>query len=171
MHESLAIHDAFRRGDLEALKTLLGNPSDFPNCRGPAGIGDNLLEYAIYHGPLPFIRALLEVGADPNYGDHGGFPSLIAALSCRERADRYEVLDMLLAFGADVQQRGHNDYTPLHFAAVLEDLRAMNLLIAHGADLGARTRIDDYTTPLGEAENLGRGQAIAFLKEIAGRRS
>lgn len=167
MHESLAIHEAFKRGDLEALKSLLGSPADFPNCRGPSGIGGNLLEYAIYHSPLPFIRALLEAGADPNYDDYAGFPSLLAALSGREGPDRYDVLDMLLDFGADVAQRGHNDYTPLHMAAVQEDLRAMELLLAHGADLEARTRIDDYATPLEEAVYLRRPRAVAFLKQAA----
>ena len=66
MHESLAIHDAYLRGDLDALKTLLGNPADFPNCKGPPGMGEIILEYAIYHSPLSFIRELLEIGADPN---------------------------------------------------------------------------------------------------------
>ena len=81
MHQALAIHEAYRRGDLEGLKALLGDPPDFPNCRGPAGIGEIILEYAIYHGPLAFIRTLLEQGADPNYQDRAGVPALIAALS------------------------------------------------------------------------------------------
>ncbi len=55
-------------------------------------MGEIILEHAIYHSPLPFIRALLELGAEPNYQDHAGFPSLIAALSCRERGDTYELL-------------------------------------------------------------------------------
>ncbi len=29
----------------------------------------------------------------------------------------YEILELLLSFGADIQQRGHNDYTPLNYAA------------------------------------------------------
>lgn len=167
MHKSLAIHDAYKRGDLEALKTLLGNPPDFPNCQGPPGMGEIILEYAIYHSPLFFIRELLELGADPNYGDHAGFPSLIATLSSSDRPDMYEILELLLSFGADIQQRGHNDYTPLHYAAGMEDIRAMELLLAHGADLNARTRIDDCVTPLEEMEILGREQAAAFLRKAA----
>jgi ankyrin repeat protein len=127
--------------------------------------GEIILEYAIYHSPLPFIRQLLELGADPNYGDSAGFPSLIAALSSTERADRYKILELLLAYGADIQQRGLNDYTPLHYAACIEDIPAMELLISRGADLHARTRIDDYATPLEEMEILGRGKAIEFLRE------
>ena len=169
--DSLAIHDAYLRGDLEALKTLLGHPPDFPNCKGPPGAGEIILEYAIYHSPLAFIRELLELGADPNYGDHAGFPSLIAALSCRDRPDRYEILALLLSFGADVQQHGHNDYTPLHYAAGLEDIRAMEILLAHGADLDARTRIDDCATPLEEMEILGREESVAFLRKAASRKT
>ena len=167
MHKSLAILDAYKRGDLEALKTLLGNPPDFPNCQGPPGMGEIILEYAIYHSPLFFIRELLELGADPNYGDHAGFPSLIATLSSSDRPDMYEILELLLSFGADIQQRGHNDYTPLHYAAGMEDIWAMELLLTHGADLNARTRIDDCVTPLEEMEILGREQAAAFLRKAA----
>jgi len=72
--EAIAIHEAYKRGDLEALKALLGSQ-------------EIDLEYAIYHSPLSFVRALLELGADPNYGDHAGFPSLIAAIST-ERPDK-----------------------------------------------------------------------------------
>ena len=79
----------------------------------------------------------------------------------------YEILELLLSSGADVQQRGHNDYTPLHYAAAMEDMRAMELLLAHGADLNARTRIDDYATPLEEMEILGREKAAAFLRKAA----
>lgn len=164
MHPSLAIDEAYKRGDLQALKRLLGDPADFPNCRGPQGVGEIVLEYAIYHSPVSFIRTLLELGADPNYEDHAGFPSLIAALSCTDRPDRYEILEMLLSFGADVQQRGINDYTPLHYAANVQDIPAMELLLAHGADLAARTTIDEYTTPLQEAELLDRKQSAEFLR-------
>jgi ankyrin repeat protein len=166
MHDALAIHEAYKRGDLAALKRLLGDPPDFPNCRGPAGVGEIILEYAIYHSPLCFIRTLLNLGADPNYQDHAGFPSLIAALSSG-RADRYEIVNLLLAFGADSQQRGLNDWTPLHHAAATEDVEAIELLLAHGADPNARTRIDHYATPLEEAEHLGRSAAVRLLRELA----
>ena len=165
MHEASAIHDAFKRGDLAALKALLGDPPDFPNCRGPAGVGELILEYAIYHSPLPFIRTLLERGANPNYEDHAGFPSSIAALSSG-RADRYEIARLLLAFGADIQARGLNDWTPLHYAAANDDLDGVRLLLAHGADPNARTRIDALATPLEEALHLGRAAAVRLLRDL-----
>jgi uncharacterized protein len=163
--DPLTIHEAYRRGDLDALRAALGNPPDFPNCRGPQAVGEIILEYAIYHSPLPCVRALLELGADPNYQDHAGFPSLIAALS-GARADRYQIIELLLSFGADIQQRGINDYTPLHYAAATDDLRATELLLAHGADPGARTGIDHHATPLEEAEILGRSKAAQTLRTL-----
>jgi hypothetical protein len=90
MSDADAIDDAYKRGDLAALKAALGDPPDFPNCRGPRGGGEIVLEYAIYHSPLAFIRRLLELGAEANYRDHAGFPSLIAALSSG-RPERYEI--------------------------------------------------------------------------------
>lgn len=165
MCRSIAIHEAYRRGDLAALKTLLGDPPDFPNCSGPRGMGEIILEYAIYWSPLAFIRTLLELGADVNYGNPAGFPSLIAALST-EREDMLQLLALLLSFGADLRQRGNNDYTPLHYAAALDDPQAIELLLAHGADPQARTNVDDYATPLEEAENLGRRKAAEALRRF-----
>ena len=92
------------------------------------------LEYAIYHSPLPFIRTLLEIGANPNPADHTGFPPLIAALSCSRpqpgspgRSDVVDIIELLLSFGADPNQRGLNDYTPLHMAVSEHNLPAIEL--------------------------------------------
>ncbi len=162
--------DAFHRGDVEALRAALGNPDGFPNVRGPKGIECCCLQYAIYHSPLTFIHALLELGADPNYDDLDGFPSLVAALSFagdgsdRSQADVHQLLELLLAYGADPNQRGINDCTPLHYAAGADDDRAVEILLAHGADPTARTGIDDRETPLEGAERAGRLRAAAALR-------
>ena len=131
--DTTGLHAAYRRGDLTAVRTALGDPPNFPNCRGPRGMGEIILEYAIYWSPLPFVRTLLELGADANYGEHAGFPSLIAALSA-SRGDRAELIRLLLSFGADIEQRGVNDYTPLHWAAANNDPAMIELLLAEGAD-------------------------------------
>lgn len=164
-NELMAIHEACRAGDLDALRAALGNPADFPNSRPPLGAGDHCLEYAIYHAPLALIRSLLELGAEPNYESHG-FPSLVAALST-ERPDRLEILAMLLKAGAAVGQRGLNDWTPLHCAVARNDLPAIELLLAHGADPQARTRIDDHSTPLEDALRLERAEAARLLRPAA----
>ncbi len=51
MSDPIALHEAYKRGDLKAVKDLLGNPADFPNSRSPQDLGKIVLEYAIYHSP------------------------------------------------------------------------------------------------------------------------
>lgn len=72
---------AFRAGDLAALRAAADDPGVVPNGPMPLTIGSCLV-YAIYHSPAPFVRALLEAGADANRPVDDGFPPLIAALSC-----------------------------------------------------------------------------------------
>jgi len=157
------MHEAYERGDLHAVKTLLGNPPEFPNCLTPLAFGPTPLAYAIYHSPVSFVTVLLELGANPNYEDSAGFPSLIAALSTN-RAERYEIVSVLLSFGADIQQRGVNDFTPLHYAASKNDVRMIEQLLANGADPNAKTRIDDFSTALEEAEKRSFSYAGQLLR-------
>ena len=165
--DAVALHEAYVRGDLAEVRALLGDPADFPNCRGPSGLGEIILEYAIYHSPIPFIETLLQMGADPEYGEHAGYPSLIAALSSARR-DRLEILDLLLGHGADIQQRGVNGYTPLHWAVGEDDPLLIGWLLDRGADPEARTSVDDYATPLEEAIILGHESAAKAL-DVAAR--
>lgn len=169
---SLAFHKAVEAGDLAAIRAILGGPPDFPNGPLPYDITvheDYCLDRAITHGPLSLVRELLELGADPNYPGNG-FPSLFSALDSPQ-PDRHERLKLLLDYGADIQQRGVNDYTPLHQAACMDDAVAVEILLQRGADPNARTRIDECATPLEEAEYLGRVQGAEALRRLAGLRS
>jgi hypothetical protein len=67
---------------------------------------------------------------------------------------------LLLAFGADPDQRGINDYTALHMAVAARNALAVQILLDAGADPGLRTRIDD-------CETAGEMAAAAGLPEIA----
>ena len=169
-HQS--VHDAYVRGDLAALRAALDDPPGFPDCRQPfeLAVGDYPLEYAIYWSPREFVAELIARGADPNYPDPAGFPPLIAALSAR-RSGRNDIVRLLLERGADVGQRGINDWTPLHWAVVERNLEAVRLLLAHGADPDARTRIDDCTSPLEDAEAAGFSEAVELMRGAhAGKR-
>lgn len=166
---------AFRAGELDTLRKLLGTPEQFPNVIAHPAIGA-CLTYAIYHSPISLVDALLDAGADPNWPSDDGFPPLIAALSCADsapgstpRTDVGELVETLLKHGADVNQRGLNDYTPLHWAAGQGDLAMVELLLAHGADPNAITRIDDMETPLEVAAVSGRPEIVARLNVVTTR--
>lgn len=163
------IDDAFHQGDLDALRAAVDDSAVVPNGRMPYAIGSCLV-YAIYHSPLAFIRTLLEIGADPNAPVDDGFPPVIAALSCtREqpgatrRTDVDDIIRLLLSFGVDPNQRGINDYTPLHMAVAERNPLAVQTLLLGGADPDLRTRIDECDTPLEMAEAVGLADIAAML--------
>jgi ankyrin repeat protein len=162
---------AFRSGDLAKLRAAVDDPATVPNGPMPPTIGPCLV-YAIYHSPFPFIRTLLAIGAEPNPDVNDGFPPLIAALSCARpragspgRKDTLEIIKLLLTFNADPNQRGVNDYTPLHMAVGERDLAAIEVLLEAGADPRLRTRIDSYETPREMAERAGLVEIAKFLGE------
>ena len=164
------IDAAFREGNLDALRQAVEDPAIVPNGQMPDTIGPCLV-YAIYHSPLPFIRTLLEMGADPNAPVDDGFPPLIAALStAREaqgstgRTDVDDVIRLLLSFGTDPNQRGINDYTPLHMAVAERQPLAVRILLDAGADPDLRTRIDECHTPLEMARGSGLVDIAALLE-------
>lgn len=167
------IDAAIRAGDLAALRAAVEDPAIVPNGPMPMPVGPCLV-YAVYHSPLAFIRTLLEIGADPNGSDGDGFTPLIAALSCTHphpgapgRADIAAILKLLLEFGADADQRGINDWTPLHMAVAERNHGAIEILLADGADPTLRTRIDDYETPGEMAEKMGLADVVRLLQRSA----
>jgi uncharacterized protein len=163
------IDDAFRAGDLDGLRAALDDPAAVPNGPMPDTVGSCLV-YAIYHSPLDFIRTLLELGADPNAPVDDGFPPLIAALTTLRRApgstprtDVDEVLRLLLAHGANPNERGINDYTPLHMAVDVEYRLGIQILLDGGADPSLPTRIDDCDTPEAMARRAGLHELATLL--------
>ena len=166
------IDDAFHAGDLGALRAAAEDPSLVPNGWLGPGFGTCLV-YAIYHSPFAFIRTLLEAGADPNAPVDDGFPPIIAALmtardtpGATTRTDADEIVRLLLAFGADPNQRGINDYTALHTAAAERNVRAVQMLLDAGADPDLRTRIDHCETPL----ELARAAGMTEVADLLARR-
>ena len=166
------IDDAFKKGDLSALRAAVDDPAAIPNGQMPLTVGSCLV-YAIYRSPVPFIRTLLQIGADANAPVDDGFPPLIAALSCTRQApgatprtDVDEILKLLLSFGADPNQRGINDYTPLHMAVAEGNAPAVQILLDGDADPGLRTRIDDCETPLEMARTSHRADIVFILERV-----
>ena len=118
---------------------------------------------AIDVGSTESIRWMLSRGVELSFRDAEGYTPILSALE-RQHEDRLEVLKLLLQAGAPVNLKGFNDWTPAHMAAARDDVDALRVLVPHGADLSIRTEIDDYATPLEEARNLGKLNAVRFLE-------
>lgn len=173
MRASMRLEEALTAGDLASARAALGDAPGWPNCVDPH-TRCTVLSIALGWADLSTIRRLLDEGADPNFDvEDDGFPSLIDVLHhrCRNvpklphRSDCHEVLRALIDAGADVNRRGLNDWTALHFAAAADDPVAVEILIEAGADPTARTRIDDLETPIDVARN-GSPEAFAILAKF-----
>jgi ankyrin repeat protein len=68
-----------------------------------------------------------------------------------------------LSFGANPDQRGINDYTPLHMAISERNALAVESLLKGGADPRLRTRIDDCESPREMAEKAGLRDIVELL--------
>jgi hypothetical protein len=67
-----AVDRAFREGNLRALRAAVNDDAVIPNGE-ITGTGGSCLTCAIYWSPIPFIRELLESGADPSRPASDGF--------------------------------------------------------------------------------------------------
>ncbi|MFY9233773.1 MAG: ankyrin repeat domain-containing protein [Fimbriimonadaceae bacterium] len=153
-------------GDIAALGELALTEEGFPAGEDP-WLHRHWLTNAIDCGSAKVVRWMLQKGASPVFADGEGYTSLHSAIE-REEADKYEIMTMLIEFGADLNAHGVNDWTPAHLAAARDDVEALRILNAANADFSIRTRIDSHLTPLEEARLLGHSpEAVAYLKGLA----
>lgn len=155
--------DVLRSGEPSRLNELKAQLIDFPGGVD-SFIGRRWILHALDVGPRSSVEWVLNEHVDLSFRDDEGQTPLLTIIDSR-RADRHDLLELLLQAGAPVNRKGINDWTPAHMAAARDDVEALRILIAYGADLSIRTDIDDYATPLEEAKNLRRLKAVAFLEQ------
>jgi ankyrin repeat protein len=80
------------------------------------------------------------------------------------RAGDYNEAERLIKAGADVNQQGNQEWTPMNFAAGKGDLPLVRLLVENGADVFKVGR--DRRTPYEIALAAGRGSVAKYLREI-----
>lgn len=99
------------------------------------------------------VRAAIAQGADPNAPDDKGTKPLnFAFLKDGGWPGRKDVIEALLAGGADVNARFRGDYSALHLAVTRSEKNVVELLIDRGADMNAKAK--DGKTPLMNAHSL-----------------
>ena len=169
------------RGDTESARTLLNAGAD-PNLKIPDWGGTALI-IAATMGQADIVEALLDKGADPNYRDSNSFTALHSAVrdsdygeEPAQRARAVATVKVLLAHLADVNARLHQEKptvralnelqfegaTPLALAAEVNNLDAIKVLVAAGADPNIPTTMG--STPLmlaaGAATDVQRARSI-----------
>ncbi len=159
------VTNILRDGSDADFERLISLVEEFPN-----GTDGFLKRRWILHGiDVGSVRAvawMIHKRVDLSFVDDEGYSPVLTAIESRCPA-KYEILKLLLKHGAPTDVHGVNDWTPLHLAAARNDVESLKILVKFGADITARTRIDDYATPLEEARTLGCEEAVTFLKGVA----
>lgn len=156
-----ALMFAAREGHLGAVRELVGAGADVNKVNGADN--QSVLTLAIVNGRLDIAHFLLESGADPNLVSKNGLGPLYATVDAQwpertwypppsvteEKTTHLQLLQALLAKGADPNVRlgkkpwyrtFHGDWadpvgaTPFWLAAKADDVAAMKILIAGGAN-------------------------------------
>lgn len=153
--------------DFPALEELAQCCDTFPDGVDDL-IGRHWITNAIDCGSAEVVSWMLSHGATIPVDVKDGYTVLHSVIE-RDKDDKYQMMRILIAAGADVNEIGIHGYTPAHQAAVRNDVEALKILNEMGADFNIQTSVDDYATPLEEAISLNRTDAkdaIHYLQSL-----
>jgi len=142
--EACALGRADRAGELAAADPALVN-SHSPD--GFSGLG-----FACFFGYPDVARLLLDHGANPSLASSNALR--LAPLHSAVAADSFELVDLLLARGAEPNSKESSGSTPLHNAAGHGNAPIIERLLAADADRAALN--NDGKTPADIAKQYGK---------------
>lgn len=127
-----------------------------------AGHPGAVLQGAAAKGDIEIMRMLLDEGLDVNSSNGGGFlANQGTALHSAAWANKAEMVEFLIARGAEVDAVDNEGRTPLHKAAVSGGKEAAVILLAHGADPTVESVYED--TPMHAAAQSGKQEIVVLL--------
>jgi ankyrin repeat protein len=179
---STALFRAAQAGRSEAVQFLLGQDAR----TDVTGVGFDTLVVAARSGSADTVQALLTAKADPSFRTDKNWTALTAAaytgeVECVKRLaplsrdsldealqiaalqGKTEVIDALLAAGADVFSRSRENKTPLMYAAANGHADAVRVLLLHGSNPLALENND--RTAVDFASSGGHKEIVALLND------
>jgi serine/threonine-protein phosphatase 6 regulatory ankyrin repeat subunit B len=175
------IHDAAARGDLPAVTSLLAKGTDV-NAR--TDDGQTALMFASSNGHKDVVQLLVDKGADVNakttaqiitamqFG--GNFSGTAEIYSVGSRAlvfaathGHTEVVQLLLAKGANVNAKDETGYTALINASAYGHKEVVQLMLGKGADVNAKA--NNGTSALSIASQHGDNEIKELLIKAGAR--
>jgi len=130
-----ALLNAIRASDISGVRLALENGAS-ANYVDP--YDESMLIWAAYKGNCDIIDALVQHGAHINFARRGGLTALFRAVDHGHGS----AVKRLVRHGAN-PDLGNEDYTPLTFAIIYDDIDMVTTLIECGADAKRRAPRDD----------------------------
>ncbi|KAA0190534.1 Serine/threonine-protein phosphatase 6 regulatory ankyrin repeat subunit A [Fasciolopsis buskii] len=158
------LHVAAANASLECIRLLFTPADSLTNVNASDRNGHSPLHHAVYGGHFEVCRFLLEKGASVNAFDKRDRRAMHWAAVCgcaQVSLVKNRLVELLHQFGAEVNCRDKDQYTPMHVASALGHVTTANALIALGAELEATT--SHGNTPLHIACLNGRDEMMELL--------
>jgi ankyrin repeat protein len=140
--QKLDIFEAASIGDNKTINQLLDKAPEFINSFSSDGFTP--LGLASFFGHLSVVKLLLDKGANPNIASNNQFK--VAPIHSACAISQFDIAELLIEHGADVNAKQMQGVTPLHSAAHNGQTKLSKLLIDNGADVNAE--MDNEQTPL-----------------------
>jgi ankyrin repeat protein len=139
---------AIKAGELERVKALVSADPTLVNAR--SGTGESAILTAVYNRRKEIANLLVARGA-----------TLTLFEACA--AGEFDHVERLIAGGAAHNTYSDDGWTPLHLAAFFGHLPILELLLARGADVRAKSRNANGNTPLHAALAANHNMAAGLL--------
>ena len=155
--QSFAWHEAIIAGKTEQVRQEMASDPSLVNLYAPDGFAPVAL--AAFFQRDTIARLLIAQGGDPNLSAKN--PSKVNALHAAVAKCNYQLCELFLRSGADVNKAQNSGVTPLHSAAKQGDIPLVQLLLTHGADASLAMSSGDTALTLARAE--GHTELLSLL--------
>ncbi len=160
--KKLSLFEAASIGDSDTVKTEIAGNEKLINSFSADGF--TALGLASFFGNTNIVHFLLANGANPDLASKNDFHVSPIHSACA--ISNYDIVEILIKSGANVNARQMQGVTPLHSAAHNGQTKIAKLLIESGADINAKT--DKGQTPLSMALEKDFKETADLLKDSGG---
>ncbi len=160
---ALNIFEAAATGQTARVRDLLAADPSLLNAYAPDGF--HPLGLAAFFGNKATVEALLQAGADVNQQSRESMK--VSALHSAAAARRPDIVEMLLAKGANPNLRAEGGVTVFHEAGATGQIEVGEMLLTRGGDINATD--SSGKTPLTYAIDSKKDEIAAWLRLHGGR--